>query len=185
MCDDSQLAGRNVIDVLQCWLHNIWPLNLVPYTFHALFIPLLVQTCIQGIQVKLYIHIILLMAKMFDLLWKYFLMWYTVDECTNETWNCKCIVRERFLKQNLSIFYCVLFFMCNLLLVGSGVRGPFIMSYIQIYGHIQTFFFTVFNNSNENSFRWEMVAWLVLFYSIKVLYFWTGSIEGKRQRCHL
>lgn len=31
---------------------------------------------------------------------------------------------------------------------------------------------------HENSFRWEMVAWLILFSPhVKVLYFWTGSVK--------
>lgn len=42
MCDGSQYAGRTGIDVQQCRLHNVWPLNLVPCTFHTFFIPVLV-----------------------------------------------------------------------------------------------------------------------------------------------
>jgi len=42
MCDGSQCAGRIDTDDQKCRLHNIWPGNFVPYSFHTLFIPVLV-----------------------------------------------------------------------------------------------------------------------------------------------
>jgi hypothetical protein len=48
----------------------------------------------------------------------------TVGECTNDTWNCKCVVRERFLNGKfLGRVYCMLLFLCHLRLIDkSSVR---------------------------------------------------------------